>query len=71
MLELVEETLKPGPNRHADLKNTLKVEDLITPIKDIPYSYEVLSQNVDFRPYERAKHVFSEAKRVLNFKAIC
>ena len=47
------------------------IDDLGLVLKDIPYFYEVLSQNKTFFLIERATHVFSEASRVYQFKEIC
>ena len=38
---------------------------------NIPHLSEVQSQNAAFYVYERAYHVFGEAKRVHEFKATC
>ena len=54
--------------RELNLLNTSEVNGLV---KDIAYSYEVLSHNAAFYPYERALHVFTEAKRVYDYKQIC
>ncbi len=71
MLELTKEHLKKGGYSADEVKSSLKVDDLSKILKDIPYFYEVLSQNKTFLLNERATHVFSEANRVYQFKAIC
>ena len=71
MLELVKTHLKKGGYNHDRVKEELKTPELSVLLKDIPYSYEVLSQNYSFNLYERAYHVFGEASRVYEFKAIC
>jgi hypothetical protein len=71
MLELVTKHLKKGGYTQARVKEELSLEDLDSLLKDIPYSFEVLSQNASFSLYERAYHVFGEAKRVYDFKAVC
>jgi hypothetical protein len=45
MLELVSTHLKKGGYSHDDVKRELSVDDLSVILKDIPYFYEVLSQN--------------------------
>lgn len=40
-------------------------------MKDVPHVIEVKNQNAGFDLYLRAYHVFSEAKRVFDFKEIC
>ncbi len=70
MLEMVDEQLKKGGYNHQRIKEELKIEDLGTLLKDIPYSFEVLQQNYNFHLHERAYHVFSEASRVYEFKNV-
>jgi galactokinase len=71
MIELTNEHLKKGGYSAEDVKKALKIGDLSPILKDIPYFYDVLSQNKTFFLFERASHVFSEASRVYQFKAIC
>lgn len=71
MLELSNEHLKKGGYSPEDVKKELGVSDLGEILKDIPYFYEVLSQNKTFSLWERATHVFAEASRVYKFKEIC
>ena len=71
MLELVTTHLKKGSYSQDEVKNALNVPDLSPVLKDIPYFYDVLSQNKTFLLNERATHVFSEAGRVYKYKAIC
>lgn len=40
-------------------------------MQSIPHIGEVQSKNAAFNLYERAYHVFGEAKRVHDFKAVC
>jgi N-acetylgalactosamine kinase len=47
------------------------VEDPFDIVESIPHVYEVKSQNASFDLWKRATHVFSEAKRVHQFKSIC
>ncbi|CAH2274025.1 N-acetylgalactosamine kinase isoform X1 [Pelobates cultripes] len=68
ILTIVEELLHPEPYSCAEICEFLgiSVEELRTTI---------LSQNTQdvatFKLYQRAKHVYSEAARVLAFKAVC
>lgn len=71
MLEYVETHLKKTGYSHQDLKKIFDEQVLQQVVIDIPYSNEVLELNMSFDLYKRAKHVFSEAKRVWDFKAIC
>ena len=71
MLDLTKEHLKKGGYNQEEVKKDLRVDDLSNILKDIPYFYEVLSQNKTFMLYERATHVFSESSRVYQFKAVC
>ena len=71
MLDLVKTHLKKGGYNHDDVKKALNVGDLSNILKDIPYFFEVLQQNVRFHLYERAYHVFGEAQRVYQFKEQC
>lgn len=71
MLEHVETQLKPTPYSQADLKAFFEEDNLQQVVVDIPYSNEVLELNPNFELYKRAKHVFSEAKRVWDFKDVC
>ena len=71
MLELTREHLKKGGYSIDELKKAMRVDDLSLILKDIPYFSEVLSQNKSFLLYERATHVFAEAARVYQFKAVC
>lgn len=71
MLDLTKKHLKKGGYNQEDIKKALNIDDLGLVLKDIPYFYEVLSQNVKFFLFERATHVFSEASRVYQFKDIC
>ena len=40
-------------------------------MSEVPHVYEVKSQNASFELFKRAFHVFSEAKRVIDFKQTC
>ncbi|XP_072004378.1 N-acetylgalactosamine kinase isoform X3 [Engystomops pustulosus] len=68
MLNVVEEILHPEPYTREEICETLglSLEDLCSTI---------LSQNAQdvstFKLYQRAKHVYSEAARVLAFKKVC
>ncbi|TSM52317.1 N-acetylgalactosamine kinase [Bagarius yarrelli] len=59
MLELVEETLHPESYSKEEICKILG----ITP--------QQLCDMTHFKLYQRAKHVYSEAARVLQFKAVC
>ncbi|XP_016308006.1 N-acetylgalactosamine kinase-like [Sinocyclocheilus anshuiensis] len=68
MLELVEEALHPEPYSTDEICKTLGI------------SAEQLCENIlsantqhatDFKLYQRARHVYGEAARVLQFKAAC
>uniref|UniRef100_A0A8C0YN57 Galactokinase 2 n=1 Tax=Cyprinus carpio carpio TaxID=630221 RepID=A0A8C0YN57_CYPCA len=67
MLELVEELLHPEPYSREEICKTLGIstEQLCE---------DILSANTqhatDFKLYQRARHVYSEAARVLQFKAV-
>jgi N-acetylgalactosamine kinase len=71
MMNIVKEHIKPGGYNHDGMKKLLGVDDLIDMISDIPHAYEVLKNNVKFYPFERAFHVFSEAKRVADYQDVC
>ncbi|XP_046780914.1 N-acetylgalactosamine kinase isoform X1 [Gallus gallus] len=68
MLTIVEEVLHPEPYSTEEICKCLGIslEDLRS---------QILSQNTQnvstFKLYQRAKHVYSEAARVLEFKKIC
>uniref|UniRef100_A0A8C2HTP1 Galactokinase 2 n=1 Tax=Cyprinus carpio TaxID=7962 RepID=A0A8C2HTP1_CYPCA len=68
MLELVEELLHPEPYSREEICKTLGIsaEQLCE---------DILSANTqhatDFKLYQRARHVYGEAARVLQFKAVC
>uniref|UniRef100_W5JZ43 N-acetylgalactosamine kinase n=1 Tax=Astyanax mexicanus TaxID=7994 RepID=W5JZ43_ASTMX len=68
MLDLVEEVLHPEPYSREEICKILGIttEQL---------SKNILSANTQhvthFRLYQRARHVYSEADRVLQFKAVC
>ncbi|XP_016133222.1 N-acetylgalactosamine kinase-like [Sinocyclocheilus grahami] len=68
MLELVEEVLHPEPYSRDEICKTLGIstEQLCE---------DILSANTqhatDFKLYQRARHVYSEAAHVLQFKAAC
>ncbi|XP_039551081.1 N-acetylgalactosamine kinase-like isoform X2 [Pimephales promelas] len=68
MLELLEEALHPEPYSREEICRTLGI------------SAEHLDQNIlsantqhatQFKLYQRARHVYGEAARVLQFKAVC
>jgi galactokinase len=40
-------------------------------VLDVPHIDQVKAQNAQFHLYERAKHVFGEAKRVYDYKETC
>jgi hypothetical protein len=48
-----------------------KCDDAFTMVAKIPHITEVMAKNTAYYLYERAKHVFGEAKRVHDFAAIC
>ncbi|XP_077067280.1 N-acetylgalactosamine kinase isoform X2 [Siphateles boraxobius] len=68
MLELLEEVLHPEPYSREEICSTLGIsaEQL---------GQDILSANTQhatqFKLYQRARHVYSEAARVLQFKAVC
>ncbi|TRY97357.1 hypothetical protein DNTS_033004 [Danionella cerebrum] len=68
MLELLEELLHPEPYSREEICRTLEIsaEEL---------RENILSTNTQdatqFMLYQRAKHVYSEAARVLRFRAVC
>ncbi|KAI2648242.1 N-acetylgalactosamine kinase [Labeo rohita] len=68
MLELVEEVLHPEPYSRDEICKTLG-------ISNEQLCENILSANTqhatDFKLYQRAKHVYGEAARVLQFKAVC
>ncbi|KAK2867411.1 hypothetical protein Q8A67_025528 [Cirrhinus molitorella] len=68
MLELVEEVLHPEPYSRDEICKTLG-------ISNEQLCENILSANTqhatNFKLYQRAKHVYGEAARVLQFKAVC
>jgi hypothetical protein len=48
MIDLVNTHIKKGGYSHDDVKKALNVGDLSIILKDIPYFYDVLSQNIRF-----------------------
>ncbi|XP_050165572.1 N-acetylgalactosamine kinase isoform X2 [Myiozetetes cayanensis] len=68
MLTIVEEVLHPEPYSREEICKCLGIslEELCS---------QILSQNIQdvstFKLYQRAKHVYSEAARVLEFQKIC
>lgn len=68
MLSLVDEVLHPEPYNREEICKVLG-------ITMEEFSTDLLSANTqhmtDFRLHQRAKHVYSEAARVLEFKSIC
>nr|XP_003227674.1 PREDICTED: N-acetylgalactosamine kinase [Anolis carolinensis] len=68
MLEVVEEVLHPEPYSIEEIGENLGISP-----KEL--RSEILSQNTQdvttFKLYQRAKHVYSEAARVLEFKKTC
>ena len=61
MLDVVKANLKKGGYTQDEIKKELNIDDLSLVLSDIPFFYEVLSQNIKFYLYERAYHVFGEA----------
>ncbi|CAM4734978.1 unnamed protein product [Leuciscus chuanchicus] len=68
MLELVEEVLHPEPYSREEICRTLG-------IREEQLGQNILSANTQhatqFKLYQRARHVYGEAARVLQFKAVC
>ncbi|XP_028563093.2 N-acetylgalactosamine kinase isoform X2 [Podarcis muralis] len=68
MLAVVEEVLHPAPYSIEEIGKNLGISS-----KEL--RTQILSQNTQdvttFKLYQRAKHVYSEAARVLEFKKIC
>lgn len=68
MLALVEEVLHPEPYNREEICKALG-------ITSEQFSTELLSANTQhvthFKLYQRAKHVYGEASRVLQFKSVC
>ncbi|XP_043083640.1 N-acetylgalactosamine kinase [Puntigrus tetrazona] len=68
MLELVEEVLHPEPYSRDEICRSLGIS--AQQLRE-----DVLSANTqhatDFKLYQRARHVYGEAARVLQFKAVC
>ncbi|XP_019934626.2 N-acetylgalactosamine kinase [Paralichthys olivaceus] len=68
MLALVEEVLHPEPYTREEICKVLQ-------ITSEQFSTELLSANTQhmthFKLHQRAKHVYGEAARVLQFKAVC
>ena len=72
MIELVTTHLKQGGYTVQILQREGGVADPFAFMaNNIPHLSEVQSQNTVFYVYERAYHVFGEAKRVHDFKATC
>ncbi|XP_052399908.1 N-acetylgalactosamine kinase [Carassius gibelio] len=68
MLELVEEALHPEPYSREEICQTLGISAQ-------QLCEDILSANTQhatvFKLYQRARHVYGEAARVLQFKAVC
>ncbi|XP_059402779.1 N-acetylgalactosamine kinase [Carassius carassius] len=68
MLELVEEVLHPEPYSREEICQTLGISAQ-------QLCEDILSANTQhatvFKLYQRARHVYGEAARVLQFKAVC
>lgn len=68
MLALVDKVLHPEPYSREEICKTLG-------ITSEQFSTELLSANTQhvthFKLYQRAKHVYGEAQRVLRFKSVC
>ncbi|XP_063782097.1 N-acetylgalactosamine kinase [Pseudophryne corroboree] len=68
ILEVVEEILHPEPYTREEICESLGIS-----LEELRAS--ILSQNTQdvstFKLYQRAKHVYSEAARVLTFKKVC
>ena len=71
MEDLVKKHLKKGGYTKEILIREGKSEDPFVLVSKIPHIGEVMARNLTFYPYERALHVFSEARRVHEFAAIC
>ena len=72
MLDLVKANLKQGGYTVQMLQREGNVADPFEfMVSNIPHLSEVQSQNAAFYVYERAYHVFGEAKRVHDFKETC
>ena len=71
MIELVKSTLKKGGYSVEMLNRDGKCDEAFKMVAKIPHITEVIAKNVAFYLQERALHVFSEAKRVHEFAAIC
>ena len=71
MAELVETHLKKGGYTVDMLKRDGNCEDAFMLVAKIPHITEVISRNSAFYLFERAYHVFGEAKRVHDFAHIC
>lgn len=71
MIELVKKHLKKDGYTIQFLNREGKTEDAFMLVARIPNFAEVKAKNSAFYCYERALHVFSEAKRVHDFAAIC
>lgn len=68
MLELLEELLHPEPYSREEICRSLGITDQ-------QLGEDILSANTQhathFKLYQRARHVYGEAARVLQFKAVC
>lgn len=71
MAELVETHLKKDGYTVDMLKRDGNCEDAFMLVAKIPHVTEVISRNSAFYLFERAYHVFGEAKRVHDFADIC
>lgn len=71
MLALVEAHIRPGPYTLEKLEQVTDCDNPFAIVSDVPHVDSVRSQNASFNIYERAKHVFGEAKRVHDFKKTC
>jgi len=71
MLKEVTLTLKIGGYTIQMLQRETGYEQPFDLVASIPHINEVESKNTVFNLYERAYHVFGEAKRVHDYKAVC
>lgn len=71
MLKEVNNCLKPGGYTIQMLQKSTGCDTPFDLLQNIPHIGEVQAKNAAFNLYERAYHVFGEAKRVHDFKEIC
>ena len=71
LLDLISSTLRPGGYSRREVEEALDTDSVVANLSDIQHMYGVWENNSKFYIYERAYHVITEYKRVLQFRSIC